>query len=662
MAFIFGREIVCVPDGEHANAIMIEVHSLFINKQTRTIAETFRNFPRRYYIFGASLFAMVLITGVFWPRQVTFSYAGKTCFYQPTVAPGLLRSQSDRFRLEADQRLSVAGVTVAALNMCIVPIKAPEKGTTAAALSLTGLAWLQKQYVITTPDPPGVSAYALGKKPLSVSQVATIPLATIDNVFTYKVQVNGKIATCPVDDQRLICDLPALSLRQGSEYTVELQRYFNDTKVAVVANQPIKTLTATTITSASITNGQIVYAKPKSIELTADKSLVSGAVIFERVEGEKRTEIPTQTTYEGNKATISWTDDLPRQAKFELAVSKLAGADGSGLDDVYRVPFETSGGPKVKSISVGTYKVPMGTTATITFDQPIMASQDLTNVVTTTGGAIVTGKTGNQVLVSFANVPRCGDVTVAVGDSLQSDQGVSGGSAWRYSTRTICQVQSAIGSSVKGRSITAYSFGSGTNTIVYTGTIHGNEVSTRALMLRWIDELEMNPRSIPVDKTVVIIPVANPDGYAVGTRTNANNVDLNRNFATSDWRSDITTTDNTPFPGGGGKTALSEPESQALAGYVARLKPRLVLSYHSIGGLLVANQAGDSLTRASTYARLSGYSNTTGVSNTFDYSVSGTADDYYGEVLGVSSVLIELGSHTDPQFARNRDAMWAMIK
>ena len=591
-----------------------------------------------------------------------FSYGGKTCFYQPTIAPGLLRSQSDRFRLKADRQVSVAGVTLAALNMCIVPIKAPEKGVTTAALSLTGLPWLQKQYLITTPDPPIASVHVLGKQPLSVSQAATIPLATIDNVFTYKVQVDERIASCPVTDQRLVCDLPALSLRQGSEYKVELQRYFNDTKVAVVANQQIKTLTATKITGASIINGQVVYAKPKSIELTVDKSVVSGSMTLVRVEGDKRTEIPTQTSYEGNKAVISWTDDLARQAKFELIVGKLIGTDGSGLDGVYVVPFQTSGGPKVKNISVGTYKVPVGTSATITFDQPIMASQDLARTVTVTGGATIASKIGNRVVISFAGVPRCGDVTITVNDTLQSDQGVSGGSAWRYTTRTLCQTQSSIGASAKGRSIMAYAFGSGASTIVYTGTIHGNEVSTRALMLRWIDELEANPRSIPADKTVVIIPVVNPDGYAAGTRTNANNVDLNRNFATSDWRSDITTTSNTAFPGGGGKTALSEPESQALSDYIARLKPRLVLSYHSIGGLLAANQVGDSFICATTYSRLSGYSNTTGASNTFDYSVSGTADDYYGEVLGVPSVLIELGSHTDPQFARNRDAMWAMMK
>jgi hypothetical protein len=115
-------------------------------------------------LIGALLFVIVIILAVLWPRHVMFSYGGKTCFYQPTIAPGLLRSQSDRFRLKADRQVSVAGVTLAALNMCIVPIKAPEKGVTTAALSLTGLPWLQKQYLITTPDPPIASVHVLGKQ------------------------------------------------------------------------------------------------------------------------------------------------------------------------------------------------------------------------------------------------------------------------------------------------------------------------------------------------------------------------------------------------------------------------------------------------------------------------------------------------------------------
>jgi protein MpaA len=161
----------------------------------------------------------------------------------------------------------------------------------------------------------------------------------------------------------------------------------------------------------------------------------------------------------------------------------------------------------------------------------------------------------------------------------------------------------------------------------------------------------------------VVVPAVNPDGVAAGTRTNAHNVDLNRNFGTNDWRKDITDVNNRPFPGGGGKSPMSEPETRVIASFASRLRPSLILSYHSIGGVVAANQAGASGAYASTYSRLSGYGNVTGQSGeTFDYSISGTADDYYAQQLGIASVLVELSSHTYSQFGLNQAAMWAMLR
>lgn len=627
---------------------------------TKSVIYRLLHLPRTYYIIGAALIVLAIVMGIFWPRQVTFSYAGKTCFYQPTIAPGLLRSHSDAFRLEAAEKIAVGDVAIAALQMCVMPLKAPVTGSTEVKLSLLGMGIPRKTYVVSTPEAPRASA--LPNKPVSVVRALAVPLTATDAVFAYKLASGGARTICQQRTASLDCDIPKLNLKQGTKYSLQLERYFQGKKITSVKSYDIETLTATTITGSTIKSGEIVYAKPKTMELTTDKDISTASVTLTHLDGDKRIDIPLKQTREGKKLLLEWGEDLPRQAKYELVANKVIGSDGSGLDGSYKLPFETSGGPKVKSVSIGTYKVPMGATATITFDQPILDNQDVGGVITATGGARITGKKGNQVSVSFAEVPRCGDVTITISDTLQSSYGIAGGSSWRYSTRTICQQVGSIGTSVKGRSITSYSFGGGSSVVLYTGAIHGSEPSTRSLMLRWIDELESKPRSIPAGVTVVVIPAINPDGYAAGTRTNAKNVDLNRNFATNDWKSDITTVSNAPFPGGGGSSPLSEPESKALAGYVARVQPRLVLSYHSIGGLLAANQTGDSTTRATTYSRLSGYANTTGAGDTFEYGISGTADDYYGQVLGVPSLLIELGSHTDPQFSRNQSAMWAMLR
>jgi len=80
---------------------------------------------------------------------------------------------------------------------------------------------------------------------------------------------------------------------------------------------------------------------------------------------------------------------------------------------------------------------------------------------------------------------------------------------------------------------------------MYTSTMHGDEVTGYILMLRYIEYLIQNYNIIPEVTNLVnnvdiwINPLANPDGtYAGGnssvygaTRSNANGIDINRNFA-----------------------------------------------------------------------------------------------------------------------------------
>lgn len=629
-------------------------------KQLKNIADSFRKRPRRYVFIAVVLFWVVCTAALFWPRDVTFRYDAKTCFYQPTVLPQLLESSGKDFRLEADQVVRIGEIALFATKMCAVPVAPPSQGVVSAQLSIKG--WIVKKvYTLHVTEPPKVIGN-LNTKPIPLSKDLTIRLNQPDLIYSYRLVVADKSADCHSNGAALSCELQQLQLAQGQDYQLHLERYFATKKISVVTSQTVHTLEATNIVGSSIKMDETVFSKPTELILNTDKEVAVATVQLYKMSGSGREPITTSIVTDGKTLKLRWQGDLPRMSAYELDVASLTGKDGSGLGEKYRLGFRTSGGPKVTNVSIGTYKVALGATAVLTFDQPLQDSQDISGIITASGGARILSKSGNKVTISFAAVPRCSDVTIKVSDDLKSNYDISGGTAWGYSTRTICQVLGSIGTSVKGRSMTSYTFGDGPNTVLFTGAIHGSEASTRALMLRWVDELEVNAHSIPSDKTVVVIPAVNPDGFVAGSRTNANNVDLNRNFATADWKSDITTTSNAPFPGGGGKSSFSEPESQALANYVGRVRPRLVLSYHSIGGLLAANQAGDSGARANTYASLSGYRNTTGASDTFEYGISGTADDYYAEVYGVPSLLIELGSHTDPQFSRNQKAMWAMLK
>lgn len=634
-------------------------------KQTMLqLAQAFVRWPTKYKILGILLVVVVAIaTGWLWPRHVVFSYRQATCTNQFIIAPGIFRSIStDGFKVSAGGQVKVAGVALFATQACVTPVEAPKEGTHQVAIAPLGWKIIAKTIHVDVAKPPIASI-----KPLEKQVAATLPLKLPldgpDEVFSYQLAVNDKRLACETEMQHIECDLKKLNLNQGTSYNLALERYFNGKRVATIVSKPIETLRATNVVGVSIKQGEIVFSKPRSMQFKLDKKIEKAEVRLTKTGSGEPVVYATKSIVTSDTIEVTWEQDLARSSSYEVVLDNVIAHDGSTLVNAYKLPFTVSGGPKVTGINIGRSKVPLGATATITFDQPLLEAQDIKKAVTVTGGASITSVKGNVLTIGTTSVPKCGTFTIAINDALTSQFEITGGSTWKYSARTICHSIGTIGSSVKGRSITAYYFGSGPNSIIYTGAIHGDEVSTRSLMLRWIDELEANAQNIPADRTIVVVPLLNPDGFAAGRRTNANNVDLNRNFNVSDWKKDITTVTNKPFPGGGGPEPMSEPETKALANLVARLQPRLVLSYHSIGGIVAANQSGDSGMLAASYARMSGYRNATGsTSSVFEYQISGTADDYFAERLGVRSVLIELGSHTYHQFDRNQKAMWEMLR
>lgn len=83
-----------------------------------------------------------------------------------------------------------------------------------------------------------------------------------------------------------------------------------------------------------------------------------------------------------------------------------------------------------------------------------------------------------------------------------------------------------------------------------------------------------------------LILSVNPDGNQLGTRSNANGVDLNRNFASKNWQSGGTVYRwSTHEPErdvniGTGEVGNSEPESSALCQLIEDLNPAWITSFH----------------------------------------------------------------------------------
>lgn len=623
-----------------------------------------RSLPMKYTIpIGSLVFLGIIYVAAFVvAKPIIFSYAGESCVNRLILLPDMqVSSSTSGYMLHPAEVIRIGSWPVMARSVCAVATRPPTPGLVKANLAPFGGVIARQTFAVTVTSPVRADTRPLDQ-PVPVSRPLQLQMSGVDKVFSYVLHIGDKQVKCSMGESMLTCPIDTLGLAQSHPYSAKLVRQFNDKDVAVVATKAIQTLSATTFTDTSIKPGMTVYDKPTEIIIAADKKITTVETELYRLEGDKRIKIPIDVSLTETGITAKLREELIRSANYELVTKKVQAVDGSGLVQPHTLAFSTSGGPKVTGVNVGTSGVAIGATVVVSFDQALSAKQDVNKFIALTGGASILGKQGNQLLLSTSAVPKCGDFTIKITNDLQSQYEIGGHSAWGFTGRTQCYTTGSIGTSVQGRPITAYYFGNGATTVLYTGAVHGSEVSTRSLMDRWIQDLDEKARTIPAHITVVVVPVINPDGIARGSRVNANNVDLNRNFATSDWQKDITTVNNQPFPGGGGESAMSEPETKAISGLAQRLRPKVILSYHSIGSMVAANQAGNSTTLAATYAQLSGYRNITGQSDAaFEYSVTGTADDWYAQAIGVPSLLIELGSHSYHQFERNQTAMWAMI-
>ena len=122
--------------------------------------------------------------------------------------------------------------------------------------------------------------------------------------------------------------------------------------------------------------------------------------------------------------------------------------------------------------------------------------------------------------------------------------------------------------------------------ILVFSLIHGDEFPSGSVARSWMERLT----SIEPRNEWRVVPILNPDGLINKTRTNANGVDLNRNFPTKNWDEEAKTywekttkKDKRRFPG---KIAGSEPETKCAMKHIEDFKPDLILSLHTPYGVL----------------------------------------------------------------------------
>ncbi len=207
----------------------------------------------------------------------------------------------------------------------------------------------------------------------------------------------------------------------------------------------------------------------------------------------------------------------------------------------------------------------------------------------------------------------------------------------RHSIRT-----QVIGRSVQGRDIECLTIGEGPVVVMFVGTIHGDESAGTPLLERLAREAGANPPSDWLrDRTLVIVPLANPDGFALGQRGNARGVDLNRNFPADSFTSRRRH----------GSEPLSEPESLALHARMMEVHPARIISMHQ--PLSCIDYDGDGAALASAMAVAIDPVHRLKVGKLG--ALPGSLGSFAGEDLGIPIITVELGGG---DHRLNADELW----
>jgi protein MpaA len=150
----------------------------------------------------------------------------------------------------------------------------------------------------------------------------------------------------------------------------------------------------------------------------------------------------------------------------------------------------------------------------------------------------------------------------------------------------------------------------------------------------------------PPGRLTWIVPALNVDGLAAGTKNNANDVDLNRNFAASNW---VAEHKAGYFPG---TAPESEPETKALVSLIESCGAGRIIALHS--PFRVVNWDGTGQALAERMGELNGY----GASGDIGYPTPGSLGSKYGVDAGLEVITLEIPFiEEDEAWQQNRTAL-----
>ena len=158
--------------------------------------------------------------------------------------------------------------------------------------------------------------------------------------------------------------------------------------------------------------------------------------------------------------------------------------------------------------------------------------------------------------------------------------------------------------------------------VLVIGVFHGDEPQGDPLIRKY---LKINP-----DTKLLMIPCLNESGMKAGKRTNANGVDLNRNFPTKNWGE----VQMNAFYGG--TSPASEEETRFVIDTVEKYKPKVILTLHA--PYRVVNYDGPGEEIANKIAAIIGYP----VEPSIGYPTPGSFGTWAGVERNIPIITLEL--------------------
>ncbi len=172
-----------------------------------------------------------------------------------------------------------------------------------------------------------------------------------------------------------------------------------------------------------------------------------------------------------------------------------------------------------------------------------------------------------------------------------------------------------------------------TSPILFIGGVHGDEpegVELAKKTLEWLKSDAYQKQSGPKPEWI-LIPCINLDGFLKNQRTNAQGIDLNRNFPSKNWK--VSEKKDRYYSGA---KPLESPEAKALVELIQKTHPQVIIHSHSWKPCIVCTGPADQ-PLAIKLAAASGYE----LVQDIGYPTPGSLGEFGWAELGIPVICIE---------------------